>query len=75
MIILVGEDGEAEIEMDMCWEEWSKRENEKLELRLQRHQKEFSELEKEGERPKGEEPLLRESNLDLGSERKRISGE
>ena len=59
MIIQGREDGEAEIEMDMCREEWSKRENENLELRLQRHQREFSELEKEGERPKGEEPLLK----------------
>ena len=61
--------------METCWEEWSRREKENLELRLQRHHRELSVLEKEGERPKGKEPLEKEAKLVFGSERKRMSGQ
>ena len=45
------------IEMEICWEEWSRRVKENLELWLQSHHREFSVLEKEGDWPKGEGPL------------------
>ena len=63
------------MEMEMCLEEWSKRVKENLEPWLRRHHREFSVLEKEGKWPKGKAPLEKVSRLDLGSVRKRISGE
>lgn len=75
MIKLGGDEGEAEKEIEMCWEELSTREKDRLEFLLQRHHREFSKLENEGEYPEGKRPIEKVSRMDFGSERKRMSGE